>query len=101
MKKISISITPDVYSALEALANDSKSPKSRLIDSYLRQHPAIKRRLKEYSSKQQTKQCKLCKNKLGPKDVKIETPEYGVICIDCWSEKVGNAVAKRPILGSD
>lgn len=101
MKKMCISITPAVYNALESLSNDLSSPKSRLIDSYLREHPAVKRRLTEYSKQQKIQQCKLCKAKLGPKDVKIETPEYGAICINCWSEKMGDAVAKRPIMGSD
>jgi hypothetical protein len=41
--------------------------------------------------------CSSCKRKLGEDDVRIETPKYGVLCLDCWAEKMGDFVEKNPI----
>ena len=41
--------------------------------------------------------CSLCKKKLGEGDVRIETPKYGVLCLECWAKKMGDFVEKHPI----
>jgi hypothetical protein len=41
--------------------------------------------------------CSLCKKKLNEADVRIETPKYGVLCLECWAKKMGDFVEKHPV----
>ncbi len=96
VKKIGISLTEEIDRILKDLAAEMDLSKSRLIETYLREHPLIKKRLSEYRLVEANR-CNLCDNELGPNQVKIDTPKYGVVCLDCWSEKVGEFVEKHPI----
>jgi len=96
VKKIGISLTEEMDKILKGLADETNLSKSRLIETYLREHPLIKRRLSEYRLVEVTN-CSLCRSELGPNQVKIDTPKYGILCLDCWSRKVGEFVEEHPV----
>ncbi|HEU5220556.1 MAG TPA: hypothetical protein VFU58_00695 [Candidatus Nitrosotalea sp.] len=47
MKKISISMTPELYSAIVRAAMDNDVKVSRIISDYLKEHPMIKKYVDE------------------------------------------------------
>jgi hypothetical protein len=54
MEKISISITPELHSALIRASLDSSTSISRQIETYLKEHPVIMRYIKEIRSEPDT-----------------------------------------------
>jgi len=95
VRKIGISLTEEIDRILNDLSAKINLSKSRLIETYLREHPVIKKKLSQYRLEEVT-YCR-CGRKLGSNDVKISTPNYGVLCLDCWSEKAGKIIEKHPI----
>jgi len=96
VRKIGISLTKEIDRVLEDLVEEMNLPKSRLIETYLREHPLIKKKLSEYRLVEVV-YCSLCDSPLGPNQVKVDTPKYGVLCLDCWSKKIGEFVEEHPI----
>lgn len=47
MKKISISLTPELHSAIIRAAMDNDVKVSRIISDYLKEHPMIKKYIEE------------------------------------------------------
>ena len=96
VKKIGISLTEEMDKVLNDLAVEMSMSKSRLIETYLREHPFIKKKLSEYRLVEVTS-CELCGSELGPGQVKIHTPKYGTVCVGCWSKEMGKFVERHPI----
>jgi hypothetical protein len=67
----------------------------------LREHPNVDAAVRKSRAQTQTAvvqvACSSCKKNLGEGDVRIETPKYGVLCLDCWAGKMGDYVEKHPI----
>ncbi len=81
------------------LAAQTNISKGRFIKRYLPEHPVVEKKLSAYRSEQLT-HCDLCGNELALEDVKIVTPKYGTLCLDCWSEKAGKIIEKHPVSNS-
>ena len=95
VKKIGIALTEEMNKVLNDLREEANLSKSRLIETFLREHPVIKKKLSQYRFEEVA--CCQCGRELGSNDVKIDTPKYGVLCVDCWAEKVGEFVEEHPI----
>lgn len=95
-KKIGISLTKEMDTVLSSLAAEKTISKSRLIETYLREHPQIRKKLSE-QRQIEIVLCKQCGTEIGPEQVKIATPNNGTLCVDCWSKLVGEFVEKHPI----
>ena len=96
VRKISVSLSGEMDKVLQALSRETNLPKSRLIDTYLRENPVIRRKLSEYRVVE-VLSCTLCNKELTAKDVRIDTPKYGTLCLECWSKRVGEFVEKNPV----
>ena len=96
VRKISVSLSGEMDRVLQALSRETNLPKSRLIDTYLRENPVIRRKLSEYRVVEVTN-CTVCNKELSAKDVRIDTPKYGTLCLDCWSKRVGEFVERNPV----
>lgn len=94
--KLGISLPEETNEVLEMLAQETHQSKSRLVDTYLREHPLVRRKLSEFRGTEIV-YCALCDDELGHDDIKIDTPKYGKICRSCWTEKAGEIVEKHPI----
>jgi len=95
VKKIGIALTEEMNKVLNDLREEANLSKSRLIETFLREHPVIKKKLSQYRF-EEVAYCQ-CGRELGPNDVKIDTPKYGVLCLDCWSKKAGEIIEKHPV----
>ncbi len=62
---------------------------------YLRENPDRKKMSE--NPVVETTNCAVCKIELKAKDVRIDTPKYGTLCLDCWSTRVGEFVEKNPV----
>ena len=96
VRKISVSLSGEMDRILESLSLETNLPKSRLIDMYLRENPLIRRKLSEHRVIE-TISCAICNGALSAKDVRIDTPKYGTLCLNCWSKRVGEFVEKNPV----
>jgi len=59
---------------------------------------ATKLKNKWYLKIYEATMCNGCGKTLAEKDVKINTPKYGLLCADCWAKKTGKFVEKHPVL---
>jgi ribosomal protein S27E len=75
------------------LSIENNISKSRLIENYLRENSKVILELRQSMT-----QCNLCGKELRRGDVKFGTPQYGVICMGCWTEKQGESVEESPIV---
>ena len=96
VNKIAISISKELDLALSKLSTDKTVSKSRLIETCLRENPEIVKAINNYQIRTATV-CELCHGSFKAEDIKIDTPKYGVICKDCWSDKMGELVTSKPI----
>jgi hypothetical protein len=96
VNKIAISISKELDDALKKMSQDRTISRSRLIETCLRQNPDILREINNYQLKGATV-CDLCTSPFKPDDIKVDTPKYGVICKECWSDKMGELVVSKPI----
>jgi hypothetical protein len=96
VNKIAISISKELDIALKKLSEDRTISRSRLIEICLRENPDILREIATYQLKEATV-CALCNDLFEKDDIKIDTPKYGVICKECWSDKMGDLVVSKPI----
>lgn len=96
VNKIAISISRELDIALKKLSEDRTISRSRLIEICLRENPDILREINNYQLKE-ANVCELCKDPFKPDDIRIDTPKYGIICKECWSEKMGDLVVSKPI----
>ena len=93
--KLGVSVTEEVNRVLDLLAEESSLAKSRLIDNLLREHPRVRQKLAEIMVT--ILHCSQCNAPLTSKDVKIDTPKYGTLCLRCWSSKAGRIVEYHPV----
>jgi hypothetical protein len=91
VNKIAISISKELDNALSKLSTDKTLSKSRLIENCLRENPEIMKTINTYELKNATV-CELCHDKFTAEDIKIDTPKYGVICKECWSNRAATLV---------
>jgi len=63
----------------------------------LRENPDIVREINNYQLKG-AMACELCKDPFKAGDIKVDTPKYGVICKDCWADKMGELTVSKPIV---
>jgi hypothetical protein len=96
VNKIAISLSKELDTALKKLSADRTISKSRLIEVCLRENPDILREINNYQLKE-ANICELCKEPFKADDIKVDTPKYGVICKDCWADKMGELTASKPI----
>ncbi|MEI6243323.1 MAG: hypothetical protein WCP39_07995 [Chlamydiota bacterium] len=96
VNKIAISISRQLDVALAKLSENRAISKSRLIEVCLRENPDIVREISNYQLKEATV-CKICNDPFTAQDIKIDTPKYGVICKECWSDKAGDLVVSKSI----
>jgi len=87
VQKISISISEELDRTLSNLAKENRISKSRLIENYLRENPKVITELKPPENV-----CALCEDQ-----VRVNTPRYGVLCLDCWTEKQGELLERQPL----
>lgn len=92
VQKISISISEELDKTLSTLAKENRISKSRLIENYLRENPKVITELKTRENV-----CALCEKEIDKDQVRVSTPMYGVLCLDCWTEKQGELLERRPI----
>jgi predicted transcriptional regulator len=92
VQKISISISEELDRTLSTLAKENRISKSRLIENYLRENPKVITELKTIENV-----CALCEKEIDKGQVRVSTPLYGVLCLDCWTEKQGELLERRPI----
>jgi len=92
VQKISISISEELNETLSTLAKENNISKSRLIENYLRENPKVITELKT-----QENVCAICEKEIEKDQIKVNTPRYGVICLDCWTERQGELLERRPI----
>jgi hypothetical protein len=92
VKKISISISEELNKTLSTLAKENSISKSRLIENYLRENPKV---ITELKTKENV--CALCEKEIEKDQVRVNTPRYGVLCLDCWTEKQGELLERQPL----
>ena len=92
VQKISISISEELDRTLSTLAKENRISKSRLIENYLRENPKVITELKTRENF-----CALCEKEIEKDQVRVNTPRYGVICLDCWAEKQGELLERQPL----
>jgi len=96
LSKITVSLSEELRKAVDVLCEQFSLSRSRLIETYLREHPAVKKCVLKYRSEVQAA-CSLCGDKLDTDEIKIDTPKYGTICMRCWAKKMGEFIEKKPI----
>jgi superfamily II helicase len=96
VNKIAISISKELDTALSKISADKTLSKSRLIEICLRENPEIMKTINSYELKNATV-CELCQDKFTAEDIKIDTPKYGVICKECWSNRAATLAISKPI----
>jgi len=101
LEKVTVSLSDELCRSIDVLCKQLGLSRSRLIETCLREHPNVEATVRRNRGQIQTAvvqvACSLCKKKLGEGDVRIDTPKYGVLCLDCWAEKMGEYVEKHPI----
>lgn len=105
LSKVTVSLSDELCRSIDALCRQFGLSRSRLIETCLREHPSVEAAVRRNRSQMQTAVvqavCSSCKRKLGEGDVRVETPKYGVLCLDCWAKKMGDFVEKHPISDRD
>ncbi|MCL2643054.1 MAG: hypothetical protein FWD52_06055 [Candidatus Bathyarchaeota archaeon] len=96
VNKIAISISKELDNALSKISTDKTMSKSRLIEICLRENPEIIKTINSYELKNAAL-CELCQDKFTAEDIKIDTPKYGVICKECWSNRAATLAISKPI----
>lgn len=96
VNKIAISISKELDIALSNLSTNRTVSKSRLIEICLRENPEIVKAINNYQLKS-VNACELCQEVFKLNDIKVDTPKYGIICKECWSDKMGELVTAKPI----
>ena len=103
LSKVTVSLSDELCKSVDALCRQLGLSRSRLIETCLREHPSVEATVRKNRASMQVAvvqtRCSSCKKKLGESDVRIETPKYGVLCLECWAKKMGDFVEKRPISG--
>ena len=101
LSKVTVSLSDELCKSVDVLCKQLGLSRSRLIETCLREHPSVEAAVRKNRASMQTvvvqTRCSLCKKRLGKRDVRIETPKYGVLCLECWAEKMGDFVEKHPI----
>jgi metal-responsive CopG/Arc/MetJ family transcriptional regulator len=101
LEKVTVSLSDELCRSIDVLCKQFGLSRSRLIETCLREHPSVEAAVRRNRGQSQVAvvqtACSLCKKKLGEDDVRIETPKYGVLCLDCWAEKMGDFVEKHLI----
>lgn len=101
LAKVTVSLSDELCRSIDALCRQFGLSRSRLIETCLREHPSVEAAVRRNRGQMQTAVvrvvCSSCRRKLGEGDVRIETPKYGVLCLDCWAEKMGGFVENHPI----
>jgi len=92
VQKISISISEELNKTLSTLAKENSISKSRLIENYLRENPKV---ITELKSRENV--CAICEKEIEKDQVRVNTPRYGVLCLDCWTEKQGDLLERQPL----
>jgi len=92
VQKISISISEELNKTLSTLAKENSISKSRLIENYLRENPKV---ITELKSRENV--CAICEKEIEKDQVRVNTPRYGVLCLDCWTEKQGELLERQPL----
>lgn len=92
VQKISISISEELNKTLSTLAKENSISKSRLIENYLRENPKVITELKTRENV-----CAICEKEIEKDQVRVNTPRYGVLCLDCWTEKQGELLERQPL----
>jgi len=92
VQKISISISEELDNTLSSLAKENRISKSRLIENYLRENPKVITELKPPENV-----CALCEKEIDKDQVRVNTPRYGVLCLDCWTEKQGELLERQSL----
>jgi len=92
VQKISISISEELNKTLSTLAKENSISKSRLIENYLRENPKVITELKTRENA-----CAICEKEIEKDQVRVNTPRYGVLCLDCWTEKQGDLLERQPL----
>jgi metal-responsive CopG/Arc/MetJ family transcriptional regulator len=99
--KVTVSLSDELCRSIDVLCGQLGLSRSRLIETCLREHPSVDAAVHKNRTAMQVTlvqtACSLCKKKLDEGDVRIETPKYGVLCLECWAEKMGDFVEKHPI----
>lgn len=85
--------------AYDEIAAQTELSKSEFIETYLLKNPKVKEKLSRYKT-QELVHCDSCGKEIGSEDIKIVTPKYGTLCLDCWSEKAGEIIEKHPVTDS-
>jgi len=96
VSKIAISISEELNKALDRLSKERSLSRSRLIEVCLRENPNIVKEISNYQLKEASI-CEECKEPFKSNDIKIDTPNHGIICLDCWSKQMGEFVEKHPV----
>ena len=76
--------------------NHHENANYQLIENCLRENPEIMKTINNYELKNATV-CELCHDKFTEEDIKIDTPKYGVICKECWSNRAATLAISKPI----
>ena len=101
LSKVTVSLSDELCRSIDVLCRQFGLSRSRLIETCLREHPSVEAAVHKNRAQMQTAVvqvvCSSCKRKLGGGDVRVETPKYGVLCLDCWAEKMGDFVENHPI----
>jgi hypothetical protein len=100
--KITVSLSEELSKAIDILCKQSSLSRSRLIETYLREHKDVEKCVRKNRSQVQTTvmqtTCSLCGDKLGESEIKIDTPKYGILCMKCWAKKMGEFIEESPIV---
>lgn len=100
VSRISISLSEELCKSIDVLCQQRSMSRSRLIENCLRENPKVKKCVRLLPPQMQVVQiniCSACGCKLENKEVSINTPGYGVLCLKCWAQKFGEFVEKNPI----
>lgn len=99
VKKMGVCITDEVSFALDNLVRETSLARSRLIDILLREHPRVRQHMSQQLEVPMI--CSRCGSSLTGKDVRISTPTYGVLCLNCWSFRAGEIIDRHPVSDND
>jgi hypothetical protein len=101
LSKISITLSEELRKSIDILCKQFSLSRSRLIETYLREHPNVEKCVVKRRSQMQATvvqiTCSLCGDKLGEDEIKIDTPRYGILCTKCWAKKMGKFIEENPI----
>ncbi len=96
LSKITVSLSEELLKVIDILGKQSSLSRSRLIETYLREHQNVQKCVLKNRLQVQIA-CSLCGNKIGEDEAKINTPKYGTLCMKCWTQKMGEFIEKNPI----